>query len=614
MTYTTTQTKKSTFTTDDDITNSSLFDFIKAGVNKKTTWQNIIDQIAAVYGLGIRLYETESAMIADTNLSLGDHAIVEENHYRLYEVTNVSAGTGDVTLSNGLIAGQQGNIVNNKVADYAELRALRSSIYADGDTVSVTNTGIYGTFIVRTGTVTDDNIALIVFSDDPGRYAERDYDGAVNAKWAGILGDGSIEKTAIDSFEDYLLSTKQNGYFPSGTYDVGNSNWPFKNSVSTSLKDYFGITIFGDGDETVFRTTSNNGADVLQLNAIKNIRFEKIKLTAILTDTIGAGSNTCSITNGGVNIILDDILVDSAPYIDAGTFLDGGKGFSIQPGSSTNELSNIKIKGRAKNCGYAANVDIGYNKFDSGNTEGTPSNIEFDIVAEDCWRGLVLSGATATATISDVDKTSSFKIRATCINCAQSLISARWVRADIAVNVVTTKLKSSLLRPYAADQTVYGASITGDYYSTIRINGRMEECDNKLIFGAASQAFSVFGGSDGTQVYFDMDSASTIGDEVSVTNISGNTTRNCTTTLANISDGTGTDLVNSTGIVTFGTELNVSTLIVPRLGQAYDTFKAESDGDVFFLRSGSGSPGSADGFMTIKDTNTGTSYNIQLYT
>ena len=124
MTYTTTQTKKSTFTTDDDITNSSLFDFIKAGVNKKTTWQNIIDQIAAVYGLGIRLYETESAMIADTNLSLGDHAIVEENRYAIYEVTNVSPVTGDVTLSNGLTAGQVGKVIPNQEPSYSDLKSV----------------------------------------------------------------------------------------------------------------------------------------------------------------------------------------------------------------------------------------------------------------------------------------------------------------------------------------------------------------------------------------------------------------------------------------------------------------------------------------------------------
>ena len=167
MTYTTTQTKKSQFTTDDTISNSSTFDFVKAGINKKTSWSNIKARLAEVFGLSVRLYETESAMVADADLELGDHVIVEENRYMLYEVTNVSAGTNDVVLSNGLIAGQQGNMVNNKVADYTELRALRSTVYADGDIINVTNDGIAGQFIVKTGTVTDNGGTLLTFDDDP---------------------------------------------------------------------------------------------------------------------------------------------------------------------------------------------------------------------------------------------------------------------------------------------------------------------------------------------------------------------------------------------------------------------------------------------------------------
>ena len=137
MTYTTTQTKKSNFTTDDAITNASLFDFIKAGVNKKTTWQNIIDQIAAVYGLGIRLYETESAMVADTNLSLGDHAIVEENRYGLYEVSNISAQGLDVTLSNGLVALFNGSLTTGSQPSYTELKSINPATLTDDDVVNL---------------------------------------------------------------------------------------------------------------------------------------------------------------------------------------------------------------------------------------------------------------------------------------------------------------------------------------------------------------------------------------------------------------------------------------------------------------------------------------------
>jgi len=193
MAYDNPQKKKSQFTTDDTISNASTFDFVKAGINKKTSWSNIKARLAEVFGLSVRLYETESAMVADTDLELGDHAIVEENRYMLYEVTNVSAGTNDVTLSNGLIAGQQGNMVNNKVADYTELRALRSTVYADGDIINVTNDGIAGQFIVKTGTVTDNGGTRIVFTDDSNRYVERAFDGSLSVKWFGAVGDSSTD-------------------------------------------------------------------------------------------------------------------------------------------------------------------------------------------------------------------------------------------------------------------------------------------------------------------------------------------------------------------------------------------------------------------------------------
>ena len=59
------------------------------------------------------------------------------------------------------------------VASYADARALTSASYTDGQVVTVTDTGIGGHFVIRTGTVTDDGLNLLVFDDDSARYMDR---------------------------------------------------------------------------------------------------------------------------------------------------------------------------------------------------------------------------------------------------------------------------------------------------------------------------------------------------------------------------------------------------------------------------------------------------------
>ena len=208
MPYDNPQKKKSQFTTDDVISNTSTFDYVKAGVNKKTSWSNLKAKLEAVFGLSVRLYETESAMVADTDLVLGDHAIVEENRYALYEMTNVAAAQGDVTLSSGLIATQQGKMIPNEFETYAEVRALKSSMFMENEILTFTGDGIAGDFKFKTGTVTDNGGTLIVPTDDSNRYFERVYSGAVWVEWFGAVGDyngvsGTNNTPAFQSMFDY---------------------------------------------------------------------------------------------------------------------------------------------------------------------------------------------------------------------------------------------------------------------------------------------------------------------------------------------------------------------------------------------------------------------------
>ena len=124
----------------------------------------------------------------------------------------------------------------------------------------------------------------------------------------------SLRFEKIDKLFRYAIKHKVNLFFPAGIYDIGNHNFPFRTPNSayavkrSSLLDCGNITIKG-GKGTVFKSSSLYGADVLQLNQIKNIRFKNLEITATVKDLSRSGSNGISITNGFDNIILEDIYI-----------------------------------------------------------------------------------------------------------------------------------------------------------------------------------------------------------------------------------------------------------------------------------------------------------------
>ena len=230
MAYTTRQKKKSGFTTDTAITNDSTFDFVKSGINKKAKWSDILDKIADVYGLGVRLYEDQSAMVADTDLAIGDHAIVEGNRYALYEISNVAAVTNDVTLSSGLIATYQGRMISADSKSYADLKSFNHALLKDGEIASLAyraseDDGGGGQFRWDSS----DNSASVTADPGQGIYVPPNSDtsgasgcwvrngavnGVVHCEWFGAVGDwngstGTNNSTAIQNAIDFVRTNRE---------------------------------------------------------------------------------------------------------------------------------------------------------------------------------------------------------------------------------------------------------------------------------------------------------------------------------------------------------------------------------------------------------------------
>lgn len=144
-------------------------------------------------------------------------------------------------------------------------------------------------------------------------------------------------------------------FFPKGTYDVGPRNFPFQEAdlKAKQLLDCRGITIKGAGRGTILKTSSSVGADVLQLNMVKNITIKDFDITADLYSFEKAGSNGISITHGFDNITLDNIYIYNLPRIDKGNYIDGGKGLTLQFDETSDALkgtlsaTNIKVMNSA---------------------------------------------------------------------------------------------------------------------------------------------------------------------------------------------------------------------------------------------------------------------------
>lgn len=197
------------------------------------------------------------------------------------------------------------------------------------------------------------------------------YKKVVNVQEFKVFPNKNINETDEQKYDrwlkikqafEYCVKNKYDLFFPKGTYDVGARNFPFRQMEAakyTQLYDCGGIKIFGEKRLTLFKTSSQYGADVLQLNLVKNIEIRDLSVTATLFSKERYGSNGISITNGFDNIILDNIYVYDLPGVDKGDYIDGGKGLTLQFDPNINikkgtlTATNIVVE----NCAYGFRFD-----------------------------------------------------------------------------------------------------------------------------------------------------------------------------------------------------------------------------------------------------------------
>lgn len=327
----------------------------------------------------------------------------------------------------------------------------------------------------------------------------------VSAQDFGAVGDGATDDyAAILAAWTYCLANAKDLYFPAGTYNVGARNFPFRTpdgSPITVLLDCKNITIFGDGPATILKNASVSGADVLQLNAVKNLTIRDLQITATISGSV-SGSNAVSITNGFDNLNILDVYCYQLPRVDKGSgVIDGGGALSIQTPTTgqVTQCGSLIARIRANGCYYGFLIN---GKFDVLQSLGNKQGVVVDLLAENCCIGY-FSGYTVNATYPAIGSTSGVTVRATTINCQVDVfLPIQAVGDSITTKVVTSKSKAArLLDPQGVRWDSSTVSINGTLYSpgqlcvagiierahncTIEITGDKGACDYKAAIGAS---------------------------------------------------------------------------------------------------------------------------------
>ena len=323
------------------------------------------------------------------------------------------------------------------------------------------------------------------------------HDRAFNARAAGLVYDDDTVPGA-----NYAKAVALVEYCDSNGLDIDLDRgtltlWPYFPTRQTTvnpvgLKSYGGMRVFGRGLETTVKTIGASGADVFQLNGVADLVIEDVTATGEITGgSPAAGSNAMSITGGGKNIRVRGFHAEDMPTVDGGSYVDGGKAVSIQPGASANNpTEDIDIEFTAKNVSYGFGIDVSLDMLETQPMD----RIKVRGSVEDCYRAVALSGTAATTTIPTHGLMVDADVEVHAKNAQQGLVSVRMPGVRTVVTLNNTKTKAQLdTGMIAADSEVLGAKILGDHFSDHTVRGRMGDVDTAYEIGGTTNGGGMFG-------------------------------------------------------------------------------------------------------------------------
>ena len=295
----------------------------------------------------------------------------------------------------------------------------------------------------------------------------------------------------IKTLFHYARNNKINLFFPTGVYDVGNRNFPFRTNddVETDeLLDCGNIIIYGEGG-TVFKTSSVYGADVLQLNKVKNITFKNLEITAELQKYEKSGSNGISLTNGFDNITLENINIYNLPGVDKETWVDGSKGLTIQSDiGSKGYMGSLMAKNiRVENVAYGFRMDTGHVSDILKNHKTI--KIDLEMTVKKAFQGFSIEFGKSLNNISrEIELDINAKINLA--NCQQYIRFARVIGGNYEFKLDNSQTYKQSLKDnnnknwVKSHDGVFGFLSYYTKNAKVYISGKVGEVDNKIWIGA----------------------------------------------------------------------------------------------------------------------------------
>ncbi|WP_164126624.1 hypothetical protein [Sphingobacterium luzhongxinii] len=294
----------------------------------------------------------------------------------------------------------------------------------------------------------------------------------------------------IDKAFHYCIKNRVDLFIPKGVYDVGNSNFPFRvteNNNRRDLLDCGGIMIYGESG-TILKTSSEDGADVLQLNKLSNISFSNLEITATIHSGSKHGTNGISITNGFDNILLNNIKIYNLPGVVYGDYIDGGKGLTVQFEKNSKyykgklTAKNIDIK----NCPYGFRLDAVTLSDVINNRDNL--RLDLDIVTTNAYQGFAIDIGEPFNNI-DLGKRLNIVAKAKLIDCQQYIRLSRVIggRFEFDLNANNKYLQYQLNDPIS-----FALLCNYVKFTNIKVSGRVNYLDKNYIIGAVGAIYEPF--------------------------------------------------------------------------------------------------------------------------